>query len=46
MRKDSRNIITRDFPGGPLAKTPHSQSREPGSIPGQGTRSHKWQLRV
>ena len=26
----------KDFPGGPVAKTPGSQ----GSIPGQGTRSH------
>ena len=29
-----------DFPGGPVGKTPHSQCRGPGSIPGQGTRSH------
>ena len=29
-----------DFPGGTVNKTPHSQCRGPGSIPGQGTRSH------
>ena len=28
-----------DFPGGPVAKTPCSQCRGLGSIPGQGTRS-------
>ena len=37
----------RDFPGGPVSKTPHSQWRgPPGWIPGQGTRSHMRQLRV
>ena len=30
----------RDFSGSPVAKTPCSQCRGPGSIPGQGTRSH------
>ena len=35
-----------DFPGGPVAKTPHSQCRGLGSIPSQGTRSHVPQLRV
>ena len=34
------------FPGGPVAKTPHSQCRGLGSIPGQGTRSQVPQLRV
>ena len=29
-----------DLPGGPVAKTLCSQSGGPGSIPGQGTRSH------
>ena len=29
-----------NLPGGPVAKTPSSQCRGPGSIPGQGTRSH------
>ena len=32
------------FPGGPVAKTPHSRGL--GSIPGQGTRSRVLQLRV
>lgn len=38
-----------DFLGGPVAVTPCSQCRGPGSIPGKGTfqiRSHKPQLRV
>ena len=34
-----------DFPGGPVAKTPCSQCRGLGSIPGQGTRSHMPRLR-
>ena len=33
----------RDFAGGSLAKTPHSQCRGPGLNPGQGTRSHMLQ---
>ena len=33
-------------PGAPVSKTPFSQCRGPGSTPGQGTRSHMWQLRV
>ena len=37
--------ILRDFPGGPVAKTPCSQCRGLGSTPGQGTRSHMLQLR-
>ena len=36
----------RDFPGGPVAKPPHSNAGGPGSTPGQGTRSHMLQLRV
>ena len=32
-----------DLPGGPVAKSSHSQCL--GSIPGQGTRSHKLQLK-
>ena len=36
----------KDFPGGPVAKTLHSQSRGLSSIPGQGTRSHMLQLLV
>ena len=34
-----------DFSGGGVAKTPSSQCSRPGSIPGQGTRSHRLQLR-
>ena len=35
---------TKDFPGGPVAKTPRSKGL--GSVPGQGTRSHVVQLGV
>ena len=35
-----------NFPGGPVAKTLHSQKGDPGLTPGQGTRSHMPQLRV
>ena len=41
-----RMKLSRDFPGGPVAKTPHSQCRGLGSIPGVGTISHMPQLRV
>ena len=34
------------FPVAPAAKTPCSHGRGPGSVPGQGTRSHTPQLRV
>ena len=33
-------IKTRDFPGGPVGKTPRFQGRGLGSIPTRGTRSH------
>ena len=33
-------ISYKDFPGGPVAKTPCSQFRNLGLIPGQGTRFH------
>ena len=36
----------RDFSGGPVAKTPCSQCRGQGTIPGWGTRSHMLQPRV
>ena len=36
----------RDFPGAPVAKTPHSQCREARLIPCQETRSHMLQFRV
>ena len=35
-----RNQLQEDFPGGPVVKTPRSQRRGPGSVPGQGTRCH------
>ena len=35
-----KNFIYWDFPGGPVGKTLCSQCGGPGSIPGQGTRSH------
>ena len=47
LRKVSQdNERLRDFPGGPVAKTPHSQCRVLGSSPGWGTRSHMSQIRV
>ena len=30
--------ISGEFPGGPVARTLYSQSKVPGSIPGQGTK--------
>ena len=36
----------RDFPGGPVAKTLHSQYRELGSLPVQGAKFHMPQLGV
>ena len=43
--KSLRNYL-KDFPGGPVAKTPRSPHRGQDSIPGQGTRSHTQQQRV
>ena len=37
--------MLKDFHGGTVAKTLHSQCRGPGSILGQGTRSHMPQLK-
>ena len=37
---------SRDFPGGPVAKTPCSQCRGRGSIPGQGIRFLMLQLKT
>ena len=34
--KHSKDTHSRDFPGGPVAKTPHSQCREPGFEPWSG----------
>ena len=36
----------RDFPGGPVAKTPPSKAGGLGSVPGLGTRSYMPQRRV
>ena len=36
----------RDLPGGLVAKTPCSQCRGVGLIPGQETRSHMLQLKI
>ena len=36
----------RDFPGGPVVKTPHTNAGGTGLIPGQGSKSHMWQTRV
>ena len=36
----------RDFLGGPMTKTPHSQCREPRFDPGSGSKSHMLQIRV
>ena len=40
-----QNVALRDFPDGPEAKTLSSQSGGLCSIPGQGARSHRPQLR-
>ena len=47
LPKASQDSYPMDFPGGPVAKTPCSQSMQgaPGSTPGQGTRSHMLQLK-
>ena len=44
--REKITVIDRDFPGGPGAKMPRSQTGGLGSILDQGTRSHVWQLRV
>ena len=41
-----KKIKYKDFPGGPVAKTPYSQCREPGFNPGRGTRSQMTQLKT
>ena len=35
-----------DILGGPVAKTPHTHARGPGSIPDRETRSHMPQLKI
>ena len=44
--RHSSKCFFREFPGGPVAKTPNSNCRVPGLIFGQGTRSHMLQLRL
>ena len=39
-------MVTGGFPGGLVAKTPSSHAGGPGSIPGQGARSHMLQLKI
>ena len=47
MLEMSTETTRRDFPGGPVAKTPCFQLQGAGvSIPGQGTRSHVLQLKI
>ena len=36
QRKQLEDYIIEDFPGGPVVKTPHSQCRAMGLIPGRG----------
>ena len=42
----NQNFLAKDFPGGPVAKAPCSKAGGPDLIPGQGTGSHRLQLRV
>lgn len=44
--KEEKRTRFRDFPGGPVAETPRSQGRGPGSTPNQRTRSYMLQPRV
>ena len=44
-KRKKNKIQSSDFPGGPVAKTCTLRARGPGSIPGQGTRSHMLQLK-
>ena len=44
-KRTNKNMNIQKFRGGPGAKTPHSPSRSPDSIPSQGTISHRPQLR-
>ena len=46
MKIYSHRVVGWDSPGGPEAKTLCSQFRGPGSIPGQGTRSHRPKLKI
>ena len=42
----SKNLGWSDFPGGPVLRFHTPNARDPGSIPGQGARTHMLQLRV
>ena len=46
MTRRDFGMTWKDFPGGLVAKTPHSQCRGPGLISGRGTRSHTFQLKI
>ena len=46
MADVEKKSLTKDFPGGPVGKTPHFHYRDTGLIPGQGTRSYMLQPRV
>ena len=46
LKKKKKRKRELEIPGGPVAKTSRSQRRDPGSIPGQGVRSHMLQLRL
>ena len=45
-REMSQKKCCREFPGGPVAKTLHSQCRGPDSVPGHGTKPPMLRLRV
>ena len=42
----SKKTKIRDFFGGPIAKTPHSNAGDPGLIPLEGNRSYMPQLKI
>ena len=41
-----KHRLYRDFPGGPVTKSLHSNAGGPDSVPGQRTRSHMLQLKI
>ena len=41
-----KNTVNENFPGGSVVKNSHANAEGPGSIPGQGTRSHILHLRT
>ena len=38
VQRTALETVSRDFPGGPVVKTPHYNAVGTGSIPGQGTK--------